>query len=101
MKIASLHSAIPVVLDTIKHRQMFSIHIMLSDGNCFVQIMAGITGRYRLVNSDDIVGELAAAYSPILSNQDIARMAASDNEKLAEFKETDSGVIVSIEYRYR
>ena len=78
---------------------MFSIHNIVSYSYCFVQIMAGITGRYRLVNSDDIVGELAAAYSPLLSNQDIARMAASDNEKLAEFKETDNGVLVSIEYR--
>jgi hypothetical protein len=61
--------------------------------------MVAISGKYKLVNSDNILGEITAAYSPVLKPEDIARMAHNDNEKVMAFQETDNGVIVTVEYR--
>jgi hypothetical protein len=62
-------------------------------------MVAAISGTYKLVNSDNIVGEITAAYSPVLTSQDIARIADSNNEKTLILLETDKGVIVTVEYR--
>lgn len=60
--------------------------------------MAPISGTYRLVSSDNKLGDCEATFSGVMSPEDIRLLAAPENQWTMIIKETEKGIIFTVEY---